>query len=48
MWIPPLGQEEPLEEKWLPAPVCLPGRSRGQGSLAVYSPWGHEELDMTQ
>jgi len=25
-----LGQEEPLERKWQPTPVFLPGESRGQ------------------
>ena len=24
------------------------GYSEGQGSLAYHSPWGHEELDMTE
>ena len=24
------------------------GDSEGQGSLECYSPWGHEELDMTE
>ena len=27
--------------------VSLSGESRGQGSLAGYSPWGRKELDMT-
>ena len=34
--------------KWKPNPVFLPGKSHGQGSLAVYSPWGHKESDMTE
>ena len=25
-----------------------PGNSEGQGSLARYSPWGHEESDTTE
>ena len=29
-------------------PVFLPGNSHGQRSLAGYSPWGHEESDMTE
>ena len=33
---------------WHPTPVFLPGKSYGQKSLAGYSPWGHEELDMTE
>jgi len=24
------------------------GKSRGQGNLIGYSPWGHKELDMTE
>ena len=42
-----LDQDDPLERKWQPTPVFLPGESRGQGSLAGYSPWGLKELDMT-
>ena len=26
----------------------LPGKSHGQRSLVDYSPWGHEESDMTE
>ena len=33
---------------WLPTPVFLLGEFRGQRSLAVYSPWGHEESDTTE
>ena len=33
--------------KWQPTPVILPGGSRGQRSLAGYSPWGHKESDTT-
>ena len=29
-------------------PVFLPGKSRGLRSLVGYSPWGHNELDMTE
>ena len=28
--------------------VLLPGKSHGQRSLVGYSPWGHEESDMTE
>ena len=28
--------------------VFLPGESQGWRSLVGYSPWGHEELDMTE
>ena len=30
--------------KWQPTPVFLPGKSRGQKSLASYSPWGHRRV----
>ena len=33
-----LGQEDSLEKEM--APVFLPGKSYGQGSLVGYSPWG--------
>ena len=29
-------------------PVCLPGKSHGQKTLAGYSPWGHKESDTTE
>ena len=35
-----LGQEDPLERKWQPTPVFLPGESHGWRSLEGYSPWG--------
>ena len=40
--------EDPLERKWQPTSVFLPGESHGQSSLAGYSPWGHKESDMTK
>ena len=43
-----LGREDSPEEGGQPAPVFLPGKSYGQRSLADYSPWGHQELDMTE
>ena len=33
---------------WHPTPVLLPGKSHGQRSLVGCSPWGREELDMTE
>ena len=33
--------------EWQPTPVFLPGESRGQRSLARYSPWGCKESDTT-
>ena len=38
----------PWRKAWQPSPVFLPGESRGQRSLAGYSPWGHKESDMTE
>ena len=37
-----------LQRSWQPAPVFLSGEFRGQRSLAGYSPWGCNELDMTE
>ena len=38
-WVQSLGGEDPLEKKWLPTPVFLPGEVHGQRSLVGYSPW---------
>ena len=35
-----LVRKIPWRRKWQPTPVFIPGKSHGQGSLAVYSPWG--------
>ena len=40
------GSEDPCRRQWRPTPVFLPGKSRGQRSLAGF-PWGHKELDTT-
>ena len=56
IWVQPLGWENPLEKGMavlLPTPVdstpvFLPGESHSQQSVAGYSPWSHEELDMTE
>ena len=37
-----------LQCSWQPIPVFLPGEFYGQRSLAGYSPWGHNELDLTE
>ena len=42
-----LGQEEPLERKWQPAPVFLPGKFHGQ-SLVGDHPRGCKELGTTE
>ena len=34
--------------QWHPTPVLLPGKSHGWRSLLGCSPWGHEELDVTE
>ena len=34
--------------QWHPTPVLLPGESHGQRSLVGCSPWGREELGMTE
>ena len=34
--------------KWQPTTVFLPGESHRQRSLVGYSPWGHQESDMTE
>ena len=38
----------PWRRAWQPTLVFLPGESHGQGSLAGYSPWGHEESYTTE
>ena len=38
-WVQSLGQEDPLEKE-ITHSVLLLGRSRGQGRLVGYSPWG--------
>ena len=38
----------PWRRKWQPTPVFLPGESRGQRSLAGYSPWGRKKSDRTE
>ena len=37
----------PWRRKWQPALVFLPGKSHGQRNVMGYSPWGHQESDMT-
>ena len=45
--IPGLGRSLG-EGNGLTIPVFLPGESHGQSSLAVYSPWGHKVVDITE
>ena len=44
----PWVRKIPWRRAWQPTPVFLPGESRGQRSLAGYSPQSHKELDMTK
>ena len=44
MRVQSLNQEDTLEKEM----AFLPGESHGQRSLAGYSPWGHQESDMTE
>ena len=46
-WIWSLGQKDPLEKKWQPTLVLLPGKSHGWRSLVGYSLWGYRS-DMTE
>jgi len=41
----PWVRKIPWRRKWQLTPVCLPGKSHGQRSLAGYSSWGGKELD---
>ena len=43
-----LGWEDPLERKWQPTPVLLPGKFHGWRSLVGYSPWDRKESDTTE
>ena len=47
-WVRSLGWEDPLERKWQPTPVFLPGEPHGKRSLVGSSPWGRKELDTTE
>ena len=40
----PWVRKIPWRRKWKPTLVFLPGKSQGQRSLAVYSPWGHKRV----
>ena len=44
---PGLGRSLGVGKKQ-PIPEFLPGESRGQRSLAGYSPWGRKESDTTE
>ena len=40
--------DQRVEKAMAPTPVLLPGKSHGRRSLIGCSPWGLEELDMTE
>ena len=44
----PNGSFLPRRRQWHPTLVLLPGKSHGRRSLVGCSPWGREELDMTE
>ena len=46
--VPPLGRDDPWGRAWLSTPAFWPGESRGQRSLAGYSPWGHQGWGTTE
>ena len=48
MRVPSLDQEDPLERKWQPTPVFLPGKVHGQKSLVGHRLWGLKELYMAE
>ena len=45
--VPELGRS-PEDGNGNPLQLFLPGEFHGQRSLAGYSPWGRQELDMTE
>ena len=47
-WVGSLVGKIPWRRTWQPTPVFLPGESHGQRSLVGYSPWGHQDSDMTE
>ena len=42
LWVRSLGWKDPLERKWQPTPVFLPGKFQRYRRLLGYSPWGHK------
>ena len=47
-WFDPWVRKIPWRRTWHPTAIFLPGESRGQRSLAGYSPWDRKELDTTE
>ena len=46
-WVQFLGREDPLERKWQPTPVFLPGESLWTEEPGRLYPMGLQESDMT-
>ena len=44
----PWVRKIPWRRAGQPTPVFLPRESHGQRSLVGYSPWGHQEADVTE
>ena len=40
--------KRPWRREWLPTPEFWPGEFHGQRNLAGYSPWGSQQVDMTE
>ena len=47
-WVWPLGWEDPWKKGMATTLAFLPEEFHGHRSLAAYSPWGHNESDMTE
>ena len=48
MWLPSLGQEDPLEKEMATHSSSPAWKVHGWRNLVGYSPWGRKELDMTE
>ena len=48
MRVQSLGQEDPLEEETATHSISYLEKFYEQKNLAGYSPWGHQESDMTE
>ena len=48
MQVQSLGQEDPLQKNWQPAPVFLPGKFHGQRSLGATVHGVSKELGTTE
>ena len=48
IWVPSLGQKDPLEKGMATHSSIFAWKIHGQRSLVGYSFWGHKESDMTE